>query len=121
VRKADNFTTILCCCHENFLEPSGPLQACNGTALPLLCVSRHSLTNMPVTFRMVQHKSELSMHVVNYICIYKGVQLKSKLQHVKPDQPQHDHSTACVIAQQYSSSTLSHWAFIPARKNLACV
>jgi len=21
----------------NFLEPSGPLQACNGTALPLLC------------------------------------------------------------------------------------
>jgi hypothetical protein len=40
VRKADNITTILCRCHEiwnlNFLEPSGPLQACNGTALPLL-------------------------------------------------------------------------------------
>ena len=32
-------TTILCRCHEiwnlNFLEPSGPLQACNGTALSL--------------------------------------------------------------------------------------
>jgi hypothetical protein len=34
-------TTILCRCQEilvsanlNFLEPSGPLQACNGTALP---------------------------------------------------------------------------------------
>ena len=31
MRKADNLTTILC-----FLEPSGPLQACNGTNLPLL-------------------------------------------------------------------------------------
>jgi len=34
---ADNITTILCRCHEiwkpNFLEPFGPLQACNGTAL----------------------------------------------------------------------------------------
>ena len=38
MRKADNLTTILCRCHEiwslNFLEPSGKLQACNGTALP---------------------------------------------------------------------------------------
>jgi hypothetical protein len=35
--KADNLTIILCRCHEiwnlNFLEPSEPLQACNGTAL----------------------------------------------------------------------------------------
>jgi len=34
VRKVDNLTTILCRCHEiwepNFLEPSGPLQACMG-------------------------------------------------------------------------------------------
>jgi hypothetical protein len=39
---ADNLTTILCSCHEcgnlNFQEPSGPLQACNGTALPLVAV-----------------------------------------------------------------------------------
>ena len=38
MRKADNLTTILCHCFKsgnlNFLEPSGPLQACNGTALP---------------------------------------------------------------------------------------
>ena len=38
VLKADNLSTILCRCHEsrnlNFLEPSGPLQAYNGTALP---------------------------------------------------------------------------------------
>jgi len=39
VRKADNLTTILYVVMKsgnlNFLEPSGPLQACNGTALLL--------------------------------------------------------------------------------------
>jgi hypothetical protein len=39
MRKADNLTIILCRVMKsgnlNFLEPSGPLQACNGTALPL--------------------------------------------------------------------------------------
>jgi hypothetical protein len=34
VRKSDNLTNILCHCHEIW-EPSGLLQACNGTALPL--------------------------------------------------------------------------------------
>jgi len=38
VHKAGNLTTFLSRCHEiwnlNFLEPSGPFQACNGTALP---------------------------------------------------------------------------------------
>ena len=36
VLKADNLTTILSRCHEfwdlNFVEPSGPLRTCNGTA-----------------------------------------------------------------------------------------
>ena len=40
---ADNLTTILGHCHViwgnlNFLEPSGPLQACNGTDLPSISV-----------------------------------------------------------------------------------
>ena len=39
VRKADNlpssFTVVTKCGSLNFLEPSGPVQACNGTALPL--------------------------------------------------------------------------------------
>ena len=35
VRKADNLTTTLCRCHEIW-ELSGPLQACNGTALPYM-------------------------------------------------------------------------------------
>jgi len=38
VRKVDNLTTFLCAVvmksgNPNFLEPSGPLQACNETAL----------------------------------------------------------------------------------------
>jgi hypothetical protein len=45
VRKADNLTTPSCAVvmksgNLNFLEPSGPLQACNGTALPLPYRSR---------------------------------------------------------------------------------
>ena len=39
VRKADNLTTtcvvVMKSGNLNFLEPSGPLQACKGTALPL--------------------------------------------------------------------------------------
>ena len=38
VRKADNLTTscvVMKSENLNFLEPSGPLQACNGTDLPL--------------------------------------------------------------------------------------
>ena len=40
VHKSDNVTTFLCAVvmksgNLNFLEPSGPLQACNGTDLPL--------------------------------------------------------------------------------------
>jgi len=37
VRRADNLTTILCRCYEikdlDFLEPFGPIRACNGTDL----------------------------------------------------------------------------------------
>ena len=32
-------------------------------------------------FRNFRHKSESSTHVVIYVCIHKGDQLKSKLQH----------------------------------------
>jgi len=37
VRKADNLTAsvVMKSGNLNFLEPSGPLQACNGTAVPL--------------------------------------------------------------------------------------
>jgi hypothetical protein len=43
VRKADNPTTSCAVVTKsgslNFLEPSGPVQACNGTALPLYTLS----------------------------------------------------------------------------------
>ena len=32
----------------NFLEPSGPLQACNGTALPVNVVELHSVTDQKI-------------------------------------------------------------------------
>ena len=45
VRKVDNLTTFLCAVvmkseNLNSLEPSGPLQACNGTVLPFLLFLR---------------------------------------------------------------------------------
>ena len=47
MRKADNITTFLCVVMKsgnlNFVEPSGPLQACNGTALNVI----------PVAFRIM--------------------------------------------------------------------
>jgi hypothetical protein len=43
VRRADNLTTIMCRLSLSFgvylLENSGPVQACNGIAFPLLCNS----------------------------------------------------------------------------------
>ena len=38
----------------NFLEPSGPLQACNGTALPVFII--HEYTAQPPNVRMVVHR-----------------------------------------------------------------
>jgi hypothetical protein len=43
VRKADNLTTFMCRFSRNsgslnLQEPSGPVQACNGTALPFICI-----------------------------------------------------------------------------------
>jgi hypothetical protein len=45
------------------------------------------------------------MNVVNCVCIDKEVQLKSNPQHNEPDQLHHNCPVACVIAQQYSSTT----------------
>ena len=63
MRKADNLTTILCGCHEiwepKFVEPSGPLQACNGTDLPFtlhrdlwkfMIISRHLFCDIIYVF-----------------------------------------------------------------------
>jgi hypothetical protein len=62
VRKADNLTTILCRCQEiwefNFLEPSGPPQASNGTALPLLLCLRLAQVKglLPIIFLFLTRK-----------------------------------------------------------------
>ena len=50
-------------------------------------------------------KSELNIHILNYTCIYEGVQWISKLQQTGTWSAAHDRPAACVIAQQYSSAT----------------
>jgi len=52
VRKADNLPPSCAVVTKsgslNFLEPSGPVQACNGTALPLPVVGTASLQEHPL-------------------------------------------------------------------------
>ena len=48
MHKADDLTTILVVMNSgnlNFLEPSGPLQACNVTALPLTIIRNKHIAN----------------------------------------------------------------------------
>jgi len=64
VRKADNLppscAVVMKSGNLNFLEPSGPLQACNGTALPLPLYREKSLKPLQA--------------VASTVClIYKGV------------------------------------------------
>jgi hypothetical protein len=70
----------------------------------------------------ILHKSQLSVCMVSYLCVDKGVQLKSKPKHT---------GTWLAIAWLYHclwyhpavffSHPLSHCAFVPTRKNLECV
>jgi hypothetical protein len=54
----------------NFLELSGPLQACNGTALPIYSYVREGPAQA------------VTVYTYDQLCItYEGVQLISKLQH----------------------------------------
>jgi len=57
---------------------------------------RHSQTYAVVTFRKVRRKSE--------VCMCKGVQVKSRLLQTGT-RSQHNGPAACVVAQQYSSTT----------------
>lgn len=92
---------------------------CNNCAYQMT-MSRygHSLTYAIVTLQKVWHKSELSIHMVNYIYVYtresswnpnSNALVFNRWHHVCP--------AACVITQQYPSATSSHCAVIPTRKN----
>jgi hypothetical protein len=65
VRKADNLppscTVVTKSGSLNFLEPSGPLQACNGTAKKKLCPILHiiaSLLHLLCSFNILLHISD---------------------------------------------------------------
>ena len=77
----------------NFLEPSGPLQACNGTALPLLKVNRACPTGRidqkfgPVFIVQLRMKissvlcsvSVLLQPVDSFVCVHLGLPSQIKL------------------------------------------
>jgi hypothetical protein len=57
----------------------------------------------------ILRKSELSVHMVNYVCMYvqwsQGeVQVPA---HLEPDGPHSDHPTVCIMTQHDYSTTLS--------------
>jgi len=91
VRKADNLppscAAIVKSGNHNFLEPSGPLQDCNGTALPFTGVNTE--TNRHV----------LKLPVIPYIQL-KTVQLPSPKHICLPDLVQ-----CCVCLQLHESFT----------------
>lgn len=53
----------------------------------------------------------MSIHLVDYVCLYKAVQLKCNSNTLEPNRPQHDRLAACVIAKQYSSDTVGSLRF----------
>ena len=71
VRKADNLTLVMKSGNFNFLEPSGPLQACNGTALPLpyiyicvcVCVCVCMLVCLCMYIQTPLHVSVINRHL----------------------------------------------------------
>jgi hypothetical protein len=54
-----------------------------------------------VVFPKIRWKAELSIHVVKYMCMFKGVQLKSRLNALEPDWPQCGCPAACVISHHF--------------------
>lgn len=65
---------------------------------------RHSLTYVVVAFQKFWCKSELSIHLENYMCIctWKSNPISRTLE---PDWPLHHSPAACVITQHNSSAT----------------
>ena len=57
MRKADNLPLSCAVVTKsgdlNFLEPSGPVQACNGTALHFTSVFRNEVVNIPIFWDIV--------------------------------------------------------------------
>jgi len=81
VRKADNLPPSCAVVTKsgslNFQEPSGPVQACNGTALPLFMYVRTYVLCMYVcmyvcTYVRMYYVCITFMHVCMYIYIYVG-------------------------------------------------
>jgi hypothetical protein len=58
----------------NFLEPFGPLQACNGTELPFLLVpicSESDLHHVTVKIKFVRNFSQIDYSIIGATCTHK--------------------------------------------------
>ena len=72
MRKADNLppscAVVTKSGNLNFLEPSGPVQACNGTALPFTLVARTRLSNYVIRILHAKqqelYKHDLRIHLL---------------------------------------------------------
>ena len=64
----------------NFLEPSGPLQACNGTALPLPLPFMHShhILHKEITDQ-IQSSQQLADTNTHFCNVFLGMKRKDKL------------------------------------------
>ena len=70
----------------NFLEPSGPLQACNGTALPLPETQNLSSSVMSAkgkTFSVLVHECVWKLEHLREVWIY-GLEIKIPTPVMKP-------------------------------------
>jgi hypothetical protein len=67
----------------------------------LILMCRHSLTHI---FQKVWHKSELSMHIVGYICISRYSSLNPNSNTLDAHGSLQECPAACFVAQQCSST-----------------
>lgn len=89
------------------------------TVFLFLCY-RHSLTHLKVIFWMVQHKLSW-VFIWSVMCVmFKGVHLKSILQHTGIWSATVWGCTTCVVTWQCLLPHSCHCTFILARENLAC-
>ena len=67
---------------------------------------RHFMTYVVVSFQKVWCKSELSIHMENYMCVCTRESNWNPISRtLEPDWPQHDSPAPCVIIQHFSSAT----------------
>ena len=114
VRNADNLTTSLCAVvmksgNLNLLEPSGPLQACNGTDLPLCGLIIIIIIIFMLNFNVQGsvHRESMSLTVQQDTIIYSFIIFLQTALHVSGDNLiHHQEHTQTVITTSGTGRTV---------------